>query len=45
MKNSFQYSRINLPLNYQVRIVENKLLLKTRHNTIIITDFEWKILV
>ena len=26
-------------------MIENKLFVKTRHNTIIIKEFEWKILV
>ena len=45
MKNIFQYQRSNLTLNHRVKIVENKLLVKTRHNKIIITDFKWKIRV
>ena len=45
MKNSVHYQRNNLRLNHQVKVVENKLFVKTRHNKIIITDFEWKVLV
>ena len=45
MRNSFQYIQNNLTLNHRVEIVENKLFVKTRHNTLSIIDFEWKIMV
>ena len=45
MTTSFQYSLNNIPLNHRAKIVEDKIFVKTRNNTISITDFQWKIMV